>query len=193
MPLSVGGHRTLPRSVIVVRVAAFGGKSIDRHHRHVAKVLERIVRIIDVSNAARHAGRKVASGFAQDNDHAARHVLATMIADAFDHCDRAGIAHGKALACDALEIGLAGDGPIKHRVADDDVFKRRAGDAFRLANDHAPARKTLADIIVGVAFQVQRDAARQEAAKALSRRSGHRDMDRVFRQACVTMLAGNLA
>ena len=43
-----------------------------------------------------------------------------MVAGAFDHGDGAGIAHGEALAGNAAEIALAGDGAVQHGVADDD-------------------------------------------------------------------------
>ena len=56
------------------------------------------------------------------DDDAAGHVFAAMVAAAFDHRDRARVAHREALAGDALEIGLAGDRAVEHGVADDDVL-----------------------------------------------------------------------
>ena len=82
--------------------------------------------------------------------------------------DGAGVAHGEALARHALEIGLAGDGAVEDGVADDDVLGRLAPGLRRLAHDHAAARQALADIVVGVAGQLQRDAARGEGAEALA-------------------------
>jgi len=46
-----------------------------------------------------------------------------MISGAFDDRDRAGVAHGKALARHALEVGFAADGAVEHGVADDDVLQ----------------------------------------------------------------------
>ena len=48
---------------------------------------EVVVRVPDVGDAARHAGGEVAAGRAEDHDAAAGHVLAAVVADAFD--DRA--------------------------------------------------------------------------------------------------------
>ena len=91
----------------------------------------------------------------------------------FDHRDRAGVAHREALARHALEIGLAGDGAVEHGVADDDVSRSaRASTPARLAHDDAAARQALADIVVGVAGELERHAARQEGAEALARGAG---------------------
>ena len=57
---------------------------------------------------------------AEDDDDAAGHVFAAVVADALDDGDGAGVAHGEALAGDAAEIAFAGDGAVEHRVADDD-------------------------------------------------------------------------
>ena len=94
--------------------------------------------------------------------------------------DGAGVAHREALAGDALEIGLAGDGAVEHGVADDDVLGRLALGLLRLAHDDAAARQALADIVVGVARQLERHAARQEGAEALAGGAGQRERDRVL-------------
>ena len=96
-----------------------------------------------------------------------------MIAAAFDHRERTGVAHGEAFACDALEIGLAGNRAVQHGVADDDVLGRLALCFRRLSHDNAAAGQTLADIIVGVAGQFQREPRARNAPKlppALPRR-----------------------
>ena len=66
-------------------------------------------------------------------------------------------------------------------------------DAVWLAHDDAAARKALADIVIGIADEVQRDAACEEGAEALPRRAGQRDLDRVFRQAGMAELARDFA
>ena len=82
--------------------------------------------VVDIGDAARHAGGEIAPGLAQHDHHAAGHVFAAMVAGAFDHGDGAGVAHRETLARHALEIGFAGDGAVEHRVADDDVLGRLA-------------------------------------------------------------------
>ena len=66
-----------------------GGERLERHHRGVAALRERAVLVEHVSDAAGHAGRKVSSTQTQNNDRAAGHIFATMVADALDHRLRA--------------------------------------------------------------------------------------------------------
>ena len=95
---------------------------------------EGAVLVEHVGDAAGHAGREVAPGLADHHDDAAGHVLAAVVAEALDDRDGAGVAHREALAGDAAEVALAGDGAVEHRVADDDGAlrhgprrRRRAG------------------------------------------------------------------
>ena len=65
---------------------------VGTHHRlqidrsEVAALLVEItLLVIDVSDTAAHAGGEVSAAVAQHHDRATGHVLATMIANAFDH------------------------------------------------------------------------------------------------------------
>src|SRR6185503_3600997 len=96
--------------------------------------------------AARHPGGEVAPGGAKHHDDPAGHVLAAVVADALDHCDRARVAHGKSLSGDAPEVRLAGDRAVEHHVAGDDVLGARRGTwaraAPRFARPRAPWRSS---------------------------------------------------
>ena len=46
-------------------------------------------------------------------------------------------------------------------------------------DDDAAAREALAEVVVGVALELERDAAREERAEALAGRAGELDADRV--------------
>ena len=59
----------------------------------------------------------------------------------------------------------------------------RKVDVARRIDDQPAARESLADVIVGVAFELQRDALGQERAEALSGRAGEVEVDGVVRQA----------
>ena len=114
--------------------------------------------------------------------HAAGHVFAAVIADAFDDGRRAAVADGEPLAGQAVDEHFAGGRAVEQRVADDHVFlgiERRAG---RRDDDDPPAGKPLAQVIVGVAGQLQRDAGREKRAEALARRAGERKFDRAVGQ-----------
>src|SRR5690606_26487188 len=141
----------------------------------------------------RHPGREVAPGLAEDDDDAAGHVFAAVVAGALDHRDRARVAHREALARDAVEVGLAGDRAVEHGVADDDVVGRLAVDVSGLADDHAAAREALADVVVGVADEVERDAMDQPGTEALPGDALEADPQLVGLEARVAVTAGDLA
>ncbi len=54
--------------------------------------------------------------------HAAGHVLAAVVAHAFDDGRRAAVAHAEPLAGDAAQVELAAGGAVEHHVAGDDVL-----------------------------------------------------------------------
>src|SRR5690242_2523517 len=166
---------------------------LEPNHRLVAARFELAVDVVDIGDATRHAGGEVAAGEAEYGDNAARHVFAAMIAGTFDHRDDTGIAHREALAGHALEIGFAGDGAIKHGVADDDVLGRLAFRRLRLSDHDATAGKSFADIVVAVARKLQTDAARQEGAEALAGRAFEANDDRVLRQSGMSVPACHFA
>ena len=78
-------------------------------------------RVVDVGDTAGHARREVAAGAAENHDLAAGHVLAAVIADAFDHRVGAGVAHGEPLTDHAAQECLAAGGAEQDHVAADDV------------------------------------------------------------------------
>ena len=114
-----------------------------------------------------------------------------MIAGALDDGDRAGIAHGKALAGDAAEIALAGDGAVQHRVADDDRLFRDDGGFLGRPHHDTAAGQALADIVVGVAMKLEGDAAGEERAEALPGGALEAHHDGVGRQAVVAVTLGD--
>ena len=113
-----------------------------------------------------------------------------MIAGAFDHGDGAGIAHGETLAGDAAEA-FALDRAVEHGVADDDRFLRHDAGVGGGAHDDASARQALADIVVGIAFELEGHAVR-EPAEALAGGAGEH-VDGVVGQPFVAVALGDLA
>ena len=94
-----------------------------------------------------------------------------MVADAFDDRGGAGVADGKALAGDAVEEDLAAGGAIEHDVADEDVLLGQEAGVLRRIDDDAPAGESLADVVVGVAFQLERDAVGERMRRSSGRPS----------------------
>ncbi len=118
----------------------------------------------------------------EHHDHAARHVLAAVIANAFDNRDGAGIAHREPFSGHAVEERFAAGGAVQAHVADQNIFLRHKMRIARRINHHSPAGKPLAHVVVGFAFQRQRHALGQERAEALSRAAVKLDANRVVRQ-----------
>src|SRR6266403_5948661 len=121
-----------------------------------------------VGNAARHARAEIAPGRAEHDDVAPGHVLAAMVAHRLDDRIRAAVAHGKALARHAADVRLTARRAVKADVADDDVLLRNERGPGRREYDDLAARESLAEVIVGVAFECKRHATRHERAEALA-------------------------
>src|SRR5262249_11745496 len=143
----LGAERALVRPAGGILLARRRTHRLELDHRGVAKLAEARLGIVDIGDAARHAGSELPAGTPQPHDPAARNVFAAVIAGAFAHGDGTRVAHGKALARHALEVGLARDGAIEDRVTHDDVLQRIARAGLGLAHDHAAAPQALADIV----------------------------------------------
>ena len=116
------------------------------------------LRVEHVGDAAAHAGSEVAAGRAEHDDAPAGHVLAAVIADAFDDRQGAAVAHGEPLAGEPAEVRLAARRAVERDVADEDVVFRDERRPARRIDDDLPARQALADVVVGVALERHRDA-----------------------------------
>ena len=134
--------------------------------------------------AAGHAGREVAAGRAEDDDAAAGHVLAAVVAHALD--DR-----GARRSCGrrtARRPGRAGRSrPTWRRSAmtlPAMICSCRLERRRPVGADHDPAAgEALADVVVGVALEPQRDARGHERAERLAGRAGEGDVDGAVGQA----------
>src|SRR5262245_35019024 len=95
------------------------------------------------------------------------------------HRRGAAVAHAEPLAREPAQEDLAPGGAVQRDVADDDVLLRcECGGPWGIADD-APAGETLAEVVVGVALDLGRDAGGHPGAEALARRTGELEMDRV--------------
>lgn len=90
-----------------------------------------------------------------------------MVARTLDDNLDAAVAHGEALARDAADVRFPARRAVEGGVADDDIVLRREGRLRRRSDDDLAAGKALADVVVGVALQRERDALRHERAEAL--------------------------
>ncbi len=149
--------------------------------------------VVDESDAAAHAGGEVAAGRAEHDDDAVGHVFAAVIAHAFDHGCCAGVANRKALAGDAVEEDFAAGCAVEDDVADENAFLGQEAGGLGRIGDDAAAGEAFAQIVVGVAFKLERDALRNECAEALAGRSAEFEVDGAVGQAGGAVTARDFA
>ena len=106
-----------------------------------------------------------------------------MVARALGDRDGAGVAHAEPLADHAAQEHLAGRGTVEDHVACDDLILGGEGRCRVRRGDDPAARQSLAQVVVGVPGQAERDPARQEGAERLPCAAGERDVQRVVGQA----------
>ena len=117
-----------------------------------------------------------------------------MVARTLHDRDGTGIAHRETLARDAAEVTFSGDRAVKHRIADDHrVFRHDLLGRGGRIDDEAPSRQTLADVVVGLAFEFERHAVGHPGPEALACRALELDVDRPVRQTLVAVTLGDHA
>ncbi len=118
----------------------------------VVAVDEITVQIQHVGQAAGEAGAEVQAHAAQHHHDAVGHVLAAVIARAFDDRQRAGVAHREAFARAAGGKQLATGGAVQAGVAQDRRIARLEARPARRTHHQPATGHALADVVVGLAF-----------------------------------------
>src|SRR5258706_7899008 len=119
-----------------------------------------------VGEAAGHAGTEIEAERAENEDDAAGHIFATVLANAFDHGEGAAVANGEAFAGAACDEKLAGGCAIQNRVASEDVATARGAEAG--GDGDGAAAEAFADVVVGFAVEFEIDPGAEERAEALA-------------------------
>src|SRR5690606_15583265 len=153
----------------------------------VAAIGEIAFLVQNIGDATRHAGREVATRFAEDHHEATGHVLTTVIANAFNDSNRARVSDGETFACNAAEVALAFDRTVENSIADDDRFLWHDIRGLRRTDDDTAAGQALADIVVAVALQFEGDTARKKRTERLAGGAGELHLDRVVQQTLVAI------
>jgi hypothetical protein len=105
-----------------------------------------------------------------------------MVAHALHNGSCAGVAHAEALTGYAVDERRAARSTVQCHVADDDVLAAVKGGVFRRVDDELAAGQTLADVVIRVADQLERQALGDERAEALAAVAVADDMERVVGQ-----------
>src|ERR1700753_1499581 len=83
---------------------------------------ERAIRIQNPGKAARHSSAKVHPNPAENRNDSARHVLASMVSNAFNYGDCARVSHRKPLTSPPCSEQLSGSSTIQSHVAENNVL-----------------------------------------------------------------------
>ena len=127
--------------------------------------VEAVVFIKNIGDSPAHAGREVLTGFTQDDGNTAGHVFKTMVTTSFADRPGAAVADTEALARDAGKIGGSACRAIQCHVAGDDVLIPGKTGFFLRPDDDLSAGEALADIVVGIAIQAQRQSGWNESTE----------------------------
>ena len=179
----------IPDEVFFMRI--FECFQID--HLKIAALRKVSFFVDDVCNTAAHPGGKISSRAAEDHDPTSGHVLAAVIAHAFNHSDRAAISHREPLAGDTSDKRFTGRRAIERDVADDDVIFGAEAGLPRRENHDSSTRESFCEIVVGVPFQGQAQPFRNEGAKTLAGRTRESDTNRIVGQTFAAKTARDLA
>src|ERR1700733_4275143 len=153
--------------MLQVRLHRFGVDAADVDELMIVAVDKIALEVEYVGKSPGEAGSEIDPGPAEHAHDSARHVLAAVIAGAFHHGDGAGVAHGEALSRDARREELAAGRAIEAGIAHDDGFLGDELGVARMAQHEFAARHALADIVVGIALEVEVQAAGVPDAKTL--------------------------
>src|SRR5262245_29755976 len=166
-------------------------QSLECRGFEVATFLERPVFVQYISYPARHAGGKIPSRCADNDDPTPSHILAAVISHTFDYGANTAVAHAEAFASHTANIRLATGSAVKSDIANDDVFLRSKSRTLRRIQNHLAARETLTKVVVRVTLQFERHAGRNKFPKALTGGPFKVKMDRIFRQTLWSKPSGN--
>mmetsp|Transcript_700 Transcript_700/g.2427 ORF Transcript_700/g.2427 Transcript_700/m.2427 type:complete len:250 (+) Transcript_700:791-1540(+) len=176
--------------LIIRRLNLFEGD-----HLHVAPRGEGGIGVVHISYATRHARAEVDAGFAQADDTASSHVFTPMVTDALDNGESARIPHAKTLTRLAAEERGARSGPIAGDVADDDIVLGHEPALHQLGagvHHNLATREALAAAVVGVALDLESNAAGEREAEGLARVTAHEHIDSAIREALAAVALRHL-
>ena len=136
----------------------------------IAAVAEKVsIFVVDPRETAGHAGAEVDPSATENHGQASGHVFAGVIAHAFDDGPCSGVANREALASAARGKEPAAGRAVEGDVSEKGVRLALLSDATASANDEFAAAETLADEVVGEAFEREGHALCSKCSERLPR------------------------
>ena len=138
--------------------------------------------IQNIGRTAAHAGSKIASCTSQNNYRTTGHIFTTMVTNTLNNSVHATVTDAEAFTGSTADIRFTACCTIEGNFADNNIFVRiKAYIAVRIDNQLASG-KSFADMVIGIALQLQRNTFRQKGAKALAGTALEVQADGVGRQ-----------
>ena len=160
----------------------FFGDRFEIDHGFVTAVGKITCLVEDVGFTTAHTGSEVAACSSENDNFSACHVFAAVITDAFDDGVDTRVTHGETFTGDTADEQLSSGRAVERDVADDDVFLGSEGSFGVGVDGDATTAKALADVVVGVAFDFEGNAFRNESTDALASGTTELEVDRVIGQ-----------
>src|SRR5699024_1775417 len=82
--------------------------------------------------------------------------------------DSAGIADAEPFSCHSADICLTAGCSVERHISDDDIFFRTVAAVLRRIYHKFSSGKTLAEVIVGISFQAERQSLGNKRAETLA-------------------------
>ena len=164
---------------------------IDLHHVHITEVVEVVVLVPDIGHTTAHTGGEVSSCLTKHNHPTACHVLAAVVACAFQYRNGTGVPDTEAFTYLAIDIELTAGGTVKTRITCDDIVLSSEIGTCRRKNGNTSARETLGEVVVGFAFELEADAMFQEGTERLSCGTFELHVDGIIVQPSQSVLLGD--
>ena len=141
--------------------------AFDADELRIVAALELRALVENKSQAVGHPRAEVPPGLAENHGQASGHILAGVVADAFDHRDGAAVADRESFAG-----APGGEQPpcgrsVERGVPEDDVFSRSEAASVGWPDDDIPSPHPLSDVVVRFTFQNQPDPVGQKRAETL--------------------------
>ena len=118
-------------------------------------LVERAVVIVNIRNATRHTGSKVAPCSAQHHHPATSHVFTAVVTNTFHNSGGPRVSNTESLANKTIDKDLAGCRPVTNYVSCNHVLFRCKCCAVAWPQHYFSTRKTLAQIVIRVTEQRQ--------------------------------------
>ena len=137
-------------------------------HCFIEVLVKNVIHIKDISDTTAHTCCKVLSCFSKNYHTATCHVLAAMLTNTLNNCNRTGVTYCKTLTGNTVDKCSSAGRTIECHVSDDDVLFSLVSGLLRNLNDQLSTGKTFSEVVVAVTGQFQCQSFRDKGTEALS-------------------------